>query len=268
MIFRQCMRCFRDGTKFGLHIVMGKLFLFVLLCCVLCTDTNAQDKYTKCRYHYFSNGKISTSQCYDPDNRWGMAKAFNASGGTIYEKELRHIAGNSSVEFSYYDNGAVQIARWHSAPDAGIQWYNTTTYFTRDGHVDREEENNYDDAPHVRMTLTKPVETPPQPKQEVASCGAIYVTEFWYINRTKYPVGVSAIRKSIPPEVKTSNVYPGDTVKGGDFIMTEQFVDPGDYFDFRVKYLKHGKKDFNLVFYQFSNKTVTKNIKKYYYLIR
>ena len=250
---------------------MSKLFLCLLLSIFTSAGiVHAQHNYTQCRYTYYKNKKISTAQCYDKDNRWGKAKAFDIQGNLIYEKELRRVAGHSSVEFTFYDNGAVQKAAWHSAPDAGIQWYNTTTYFSKEGKIEREEENNYDQMVTVNPTITHQNPSIKEIKKpEVVSCAVIYTTEFWYINKTKYPIQVIATRKGMRAEVKTTVIQPGDTVMGGNFIIAEQFVDLNDFYDYEVKYLKNNnKKARNLVFYQLSTNPVRKDLKRTYYVIR
>jgi hypothetical protein len=67
----------------------------------------------------------------------GLAKQLhtNKTGNVIYEKELRTIGGHASVEFTFYPNGALNKASWSSAPDAGIQWYNSTDIFSEDGKL-------------------------------------------------------------------------------------------------------------------------------------
>jgi hypothetical protein len=44
-----------------------------------------------------------------------------------------------------------------------------------------------------------------------------------------------AIRKGAPKDIKALVVQPYDTVKGGEFIMAEQFVVLSDYYEFSVK---------------------------------
>ncbi len=119
---------------------------WIMLFFLNCSAAAARD-YTNCTRHYFKNRKLSTSQCYDADHRWGKAIAYSSKGTIIYEKELRRVAGHSSVNFSYYASGAVKRAEWSSAPDGGIQWYSSVTDFAENGTITSFSENNYDDTP-------------------------------------------------------------------------------------------------------------------------
>lgn len=229
----------------------------------------AAQNYPQCVYHYFKNKKVSTSQCFDKENRWGKATAYNKLGKIIYESELRHVGGSSSVAFSYYPDGAVEKARWHSAPDAGIQWYNTTTTFSPDGSVIKTEENNYDMSTRVQL-MKEPVEYKPQTqKPETASCAAIYSTEYYYINKCKFPVLVQALRIGNPNDAKTVVVTVGDTVKGGSFIMAEQFVELADYYSFSAIPTKNLKRrSYNVSLYRLpAYKQANKETRAYFYVV-
>lgn len=198
----------------------------------------AQDRYPACRYSYFKNSrKVSTSLCYDNDGRWGKARAYNKSGKQVYEAELRRVAGHASVEFTYYPSGAVAKAHWHSAPDAGIQWYNTTTFFDQDGNITHVEHNDYDQSPTTtlspRLRETVPV------KQETVKCAVIYVTEGWFINRCSFPVLITSIRTGGPGERKQATVNPGDTLKGLEYINAEQFADLQQVYAFSAQPATH-----------------------------
>lgn len=212
---------------------MGKLFLLINFILLLSTGAQAQERYVRCTYSYFKNSKkISTSLCYDDDGRWGKARAFNTDGKEIYTAELRRVAGHASVEFTYYPSGAVAKAHWHSAPDAGIQWYNTTTFFDQDGNITSVEHNDYDQSPTTtlpRLPATVPV------KQATLKCAAIFVTEGWYINKCPYPVTITAVRTGGSNEQKKVTVAAGDTVKGLEYINAEQFADVAQVYAFSAQ---------------------------------
>jgi hypothetical protein len=108
----------------------------------------AGGEYPLCKHTYFKGTKkVSTSLCYDKDNRFGKATAYNRKGEIIYEKSLRKIAGHSSVTFSYYSDGAVSKACYSDAPDAGIQWYKSDTWFKNNGTIDHVTEQSNDMRP-------------------------------------------------------------------------------------------------------------------------
>lgn len=205
--------------------------IFLAIVTVVLTGQHiAAQSYTNCRYTYFKDKKVSTSTCYDKDNRWGKATAYNRSGKLIKEWSLRRFAGGEYVEFSFYPNGAVNVARWHSAPDGGIQWYNTTTTFAENGDIISEVHNNYDDGPSTYFKRQQ--ETPL--KTEVVKCAEIYSTEYMYINRCSFDVSVTSISLN-RSEQKTVTVKAGDTVAAGNYIMAEQFGDITQLYRFSVK---------------------------------
>lgn len=224
---------------------MTRTFTFLLF--IFSHSVFAQ-KYPKCSYTYFKGGKIATSQCFDPDNRWGQARAFSKAGEIIYEKELRRIAGHSSVTFSFYNNGAVKKAEWSSAPDAGIQWYHTSTWFDENGKVIREDHNNWDDH-HVttvpgspKTYLHQSPDKPTNPKQETAECAEIWVSELWVTNTAPYSILVTATRKGNMSETHTATLRPRQSLKVAQIPGAQMFSDPGEYFTINAQPLKTNTK--------------------------
>jgi len=89
-------------------------------------------------YSYHKNGKLSTEQFHNtaPDYMsQGYAKAFNKEGKEIYAENTSRTGLLSSVQFSFYESGAVRKAEYNSHPDAGIQWYRKITEFDEDGNI-------------------------------------------------------------------------------------------------------------------------------------
>lgn len=107
----------------------------------------AQHEYPNCKNTFFKVGTTSTSQCYDKNNRFGKARAYNLKGDKIYEREVRKVGGHSFVSFTFFKNGAVQQAKWRSTPDGGIQWHSNITTFSEDGTELSSVNRNYDDSP-------------------------------------------------------------------------------------------------------------------------
>ena len=190
--------------------------------------SNGQE-YKSCTYSYFKDRKISTAICYDKDRRWGKATAYDHSGKVIHEWEVRRVAGNASVAFEYYPNGAVRSADWHSAPDGGIQWYSSKTTFAENGTITSEVHNDYDDDPakflYKRIT--------PDQRTPVVKCAEIYATEYCYINKCPFQVSVTSVGPGIGQR-KVSIVGSADTIKGGEYIMAEQFADIPQLFKFNI----------------------------------
>ncbi len=248
---------------------MMRSFYYLLVFCVMLSFISTAQKYPKCTYHYFKSGKISTSECFDENNRWGKATAYDISGKVIYEKELRHIAGNSSVSFSYYDNGAVKNAHWHSAPDGGIQWYNTYTDFALDGTVTGETQNDYDHKPTVLMQQRPVVVEKRKIVKDTAfvTCAVIYASEYWFINKTPYTVMVDAYRNT--NEHTTTTLKRGEAVKGGQQIQAQYFDAPDKYYKFSARTL-NGKNRQRLIVIPADKEPeqVSKESRRYYFEIR
>ncbi len=259
---------------------MNTRLLFILL--LVAFHVSAHDKdYPRCKYSYFKGSKkVSTSECYDTNNRWGRARAFNTTGDVIYDRELRRIGGHSSVQFSYYDNGAVKKAHWSSAPDGGIQWYRANTYFSEDGKKTGEDEDSHEGP--GRLTLQpqyvqpskpqpkRPGEHIPQekpPKPAVVECAVIYSSEFWFTNTTRYVVEVDATRNK--NEHFTITLKPRETMKGGYMIGAERFEDPAGFYKFTVKPVKGGtKQKFIIIPSDKKPDNPKKEVRRYYYEVR
>ncbi|MES2388113.1 MAG: hypothetical protein V4543_08930 [Bacteroidota bacterium] len=235
-----------------------KALLGLILVIVSIGNTSAQDKYPKCQFTYFKQvynkakphsnekPKVSTSVCYDNDMRWGLCAAYNRAGQKIYEKQVRRIAGHASVSFDFYPDGAVKHAHYSSAPDAGIQWYKTDTWFAEDGIVTGETNNNYDD----RVTLQVPdfkkqssdTLTKEKPAPKAANCAIPYVTEIWFINWSGKPVKASGERIGNPAMNVSKTIEPNDSAKLAEVFYAEQFVKPEDYYRLSCVPLKGKRK--------------------------
>lgn len=139
----------------------------------------------------FKNGEISTIKL--SNQREGIAKAFNLKGETIYESGTRRFAGHASVEFKHYPNNAVKQANYSSAPDGGIQWYKTETFFDEQGNITHVNDLSYDNLrkpsyiiepvynPTMEQTLKKQVEQ----KNKTAKCANIHQNKIIIFNHTK-----------------------------------------------------------------------------------
>jgi hypothetical protein len=98
-------------------------------------------------YAYHKNGKISTEEFRTNNTQYmaqGYAKAFDNTGVEIYNQPVSRSGMLSSVQFSYYENGAVKSADYSSHPDAGIQWYRKISYFDESGKITSESELSHD----------------------------------------------------------------------------------------------------------------------------
>jgi hypothetical protein len=152
----------------------------------------------------------------------------------IYHRQIRNIAGHSSVNFEYYPSGAVQKAHFTGHPDGGIQWDDVAHYFDENGIVTQVVDNSSDEYGHYKLRIdpslyldtiskpnlvTKTVKETPK-KQEVVACAEIYATEFYLINATGKKQNVTARLINTPLEgfQKEVSVAKNDTIKLGNYI--------------------------------------------------
>lgn len=176
--------------------------------------------------HYFTNGRVSTKVWVDKDDRWGRSWAYDATGKEIFSYQTRRIAGHASAHFSYHHNGAVSKIEVSDAPDAGIQWYRSTTTYDEQGNRTGFTEQGHDNhdiipGPGVRVT-EKPEMTEPY-KQEVVEEQRMFVTEVFVVNASKYTCRMNVVAKQPSPALQNSDhtMAPGDTVRVGMYSTGE-----------------------------------------------
>lgn len=200
--------------------------LGVLLGIGLAVQAWAQRPKTGCVYTYFQKTKrVSTSICINPDGREGQALAFDQNGKEIYRAHERRFGGSEGTDFSYYPDGAVRKAEYHSAPDAGIQWYRSVTEFSPEGVVTNFWKDSHDERVTIfRQEETNPIVAPP--KTETVACAPIWVSEAWFINDSRYAVRVTGAYTGSIADPKQVLLAPGDTVRGGGFVGAAQFASP------------------------------------------
>ncbi|HRH38049.1 MAG TPA: hypothetical protein PK760_06875, partial [Flavobacteriales bacterium] len=170
--------------------------------------------------HYFTNGKVSTKAWMDKDNRWGRSWAYKSDGTVIVDHQTRRIAGHASVHFDYHPNGAVSKAEYSDAPDAGIQWYRSTTTFDEQGNQTGFTEQGHDNdglipRPELRMTQKPEVTIPQQPETVMEQ--RLFVTEVYAVNASKYTCRLNVLAKHPGPALENSDhtMAPGDTIRIG-----------------------------------------------------
>lgn len=186
----------------------------------------AQRPKTGCVYAYFKKTKqVSTSICIDADGREGTALAFDRKGKVIYRGHERRFAGSEGTWFSYYPDGAVRKAEYHSAPDAGIQWYRSVTEFSPEGAVTNFWKDSHDERVTIfRQDETSTVVLPP--KTQTVACAPLWLSEAWFINGSRYAVRVTGDYTGSIADPKQVLLTPGDTVRGGAFVGAGMFANP------------------------------------------
>jgi hypothetical protein len=230
----------------GFHSSIENNFIKIKLLCVFIVAVSSLKvkaqtaEYPNCTYSYFAKSKkVSTSLCYDKEKRWGKALAYDMNSKVIDEKQLRNIAGHASVHFSYHSNGGIAKAEWSSAPDAGIQWYNSIDEFSPDGkltnHTEMDHEFNRPNVPGIE-TKEQPLVVMPEPvrRTEQPVTGENFISEFWFVNRTKYKLTIFCQSKLTKGEKYTLSAAPADTVKGGQQILPGHYGNSLNAFDVQV----------------------------------
>ncbi len=181
----------------------------------------------------FTTGEVSTSEWTDKEERFGRSRAFTRAGTVIFDRHTRRIGGHASVHFSYHPGGAVSKAEVSDAPDAGIQWYRSTTTFDEEGNRTgfSEESNEL-----LERTYTQPIEPPgpmelPLREPEVAICQQLFVNEVFLVNATRQAARVDVHVSAPTPALGsgTHTLAPGDTLRLGTYSIGMTFAPPGEH---------------------------------------
>lgn len=253
--------------KFSQTAPMKTILLFAQL--LVGTALFSQD--TLIDYHYFKSGEVSTKQVRLTDElRWGYAKAYTRDGKEIYSMQTRRIGGHASVQFRYYESGAVSTAHYTSQPDGGIQRSDIKHHFDEDGNVTSVQDFSTDDQGRFKTITTITSPAPPAEKefkQETMECAEIYSTEVYTINLTKRKVKIIP-DKSINEDESTEPfvLRSGDTLKIASYIDAQHFSPPKGRISFNInpKKKKSGKDKTKQVWAEYIQESKSKRI---YYLL-
>jgi hypothetical protein len=171
--------------------------------------------------HHFKTGGVSTKEWRDKDERWGRSTAYDQAGNEIFSYHTRRIAGHASAHFSYHPSGAISKVEVSDAPDAGIQWYRSTTTFDDQGKQTGFWKESHEDLMHLRIE-------PDTEQRPAAYCQKLFTNEVFLVNATRQAgkAQVKALRPS--PALKDSEhtLAPGDTVRLGTYSVGERFAAP------------------------------------------
>jgi hypothetical protein len=194
--------------------------------------------------HYHATGEVSTREWMDVDERFGLSTAYDRSGREIFRFGTRRIGGHASVDFSYHANGAVSKAEASDAPDAGIQWYRSTTTFDDQGNRTGFSEQGHDDLDHIPAPSTTfaPPEEPfgpteePVRMEEVTICQKLFVNEVFVVNSTKETALIRCTPRQPSPAFPAGEhlLAGGDTLRLGSYTIGERFIGPEDQLELTV----------------------------------
>jgi hypothetical protein len=192
----------------------------------------------------FKNGKISTVKL--SNQREGVAKAFNLKGETIYESGTRRFAGHASVDFKHYPSGAVKQANYSSAPDGGIQWYKTETFFDENGKITHVNDLSYDKMmkpsyiiePVYNPTMEQNLKKQAEQKNETAKCANIHQNKIIIINHTNKILEIVKQKDNEKIKLKA-----GEKIELFNYISAEITQKPQAAQDFK----HNGKKTYEII---------------------
>lgn len=217
---------------------MKSLIITTLIICICIFSLLAQKEYKNCTYTKFKNGKISTATCWDDNKYFGISTAYNMLGEKIGEWRIGRMAQIASVNFTFHANGGVHKAEYGSHPDAGIQWYRSTTTFNEKGEKVDFWEQSHDDGPskfipeHLKFEYEQPIVKPKQ--AEVIKCAIIYTSELWIDNRTNQNIKVNWQSKSGEPKKGVITIAKGKKAKITNWIMAEKYEEPLPFYDLKI----------------------------------
>lgn len=146
------------------------------------------------------NGKVSTKETWDKDQRFGTIVVYSNSGVELFNRSLRKVGGHASAYIEYFTNGQVSKIDFSDAPDGGIQFYNSTTKFDEAGNQTDFYETKYPFELEVqpvepiftkKETVTEPKQE--ETKQEVVECAVIKLNAYNIQNSTSAKVRLRII---------------------------------------------------------------------------
>ncbi len=231
---------------------MNPISFHIILLLLISNISFAQEKFTNCTYRKFTNGKISVKECMDEKGMRGKTIAYNMKGEVIGEWSISRMHMLSSVYFTFHANGGVYKAHYSSHPDAGIQWYKSTTEFNDKGEQISFMEHSHDD--HLKIFAPKPsYPNPPKPdsieytlnpqvkktettkvEKEIMKCAVIYASELWLDNRTSQNLVVAWHSVSDTTYKANVTLPKGQRTKVCERILAEQYEAPLQYFTLKI----------------------------------
>lgn len=205
------------------------LLLFLAL---LAGEIHAQSDTVTLHDVRYPNGKRSAWAYYLKSTQEGRATCYLPNGTQLYSGTISHRHGDRSVEFKHHGNKVVSQIHEHSAPDAGIQWYNRYLEYDEAGTLIRTWENNWDDMVTLRNPIIEPAPSPvvpvpvtpnPKPQPEVVECAVLYSNRSWFINATPFHLMATYVSRG---DTIRKPIAPGDTVMMGNQVQAQFFESP------------------------------------------
>lgn len=181
--------------------------------------------------HYFSSGEVSTQEWTDPQGLHGRSMAFDRAGTIIFQHSTRSTGGHCTVNFSYHPDGALRNAEVDDAPQAGPQWYRSTSTFDEDGvRITFVEEGNDISPPGERPRLRTLDDTPLPEASSTVEGTPLFVNEVYVLNDGRVPCRIDITPRGDAKDLpaRTFTLRPGETARVGHFVSERGFRSPVD----------------------------------------
>jgi hypothetical protein len=183
-------------------------------------ETSKENKLNKC---FHQNGEVSSLISWDKENKWGKLLIYKSNGTLINEWELRKIHGIARAEVEYHPNGQVSKVNYSSAPDAGIQRFESTYYYSPEGHLIKTEKDDY--PPKLNdFLLTE--EAPIQPN--TVQCAEIWISKIQLTNNSKrtQKLVITPLLPNSLTKPRSIALKPKQTLTLDSCIQAQFFQDP------------------------------------------
>lgn len=255
-------------------LIIALLFSVHVLAQLNCKSTgNANGEKIKTCYH--ANNIISTRETWDKDNRFGKFVGYNNQGKEIFNYSLRNFGGHSSVSVNYYDNGQVSKVYHSDAPDGGIQFYNSTISFDKQGKMTGFDETKNPDILTLPSTVKPQVQLSPndsaiaKPESIEMKCASLKIDYFEIQNgsTSKLKVIINSVPNiNYPKKSFSLTLKPSQKVRFDSILSAQSHLSKALYKPEVISIgKKQKKKKYKLVATTEENKTL--NTKTWYWVI-
>lgn len=200
-----------------------------------CKEEKSKEKQVKKCFH--ENGNISSNVEWDLENKWGKLIIYNFNGALIQEWELRKIHGIARAEIEYHPNGQVSKVNYSSAPDGGIQRFESTYYYSLEGNLVKTEKDDY---PPKLTDFLLTEEEPIQPN--TVKCAEIWTSKFQLTNNSKrtQKLVITPLLPNSLTKPRTIAIKPKQTLTLDSCIQAQFFQDPIN--QIKISFQKSNKK--------------------------
>lgn len=216
------------------------LISFLAACGALCAQSEKGDTIVF-QKQFFKGTKRLSAYCYRlKSTETGKATAWNRQGKVIFECEVSLRHGVHSAEFFFYEDGAVERVREHQAPDAGIQWYESTHFFDSSGNFLHTERNDWNETTTLKWTpeTEQQVVVPAKP-QEVVKEEPLHRYLLSLDNQTPFNLKVTAAWGG---ETQTTTILSGTIAHVLAYTNIGDCRSPNEHLKWNIEAVGRGKR--------------------------